>query len=94
LPIVLLADSQTVGGYPKIATVISADLPRLAHLKAGTRLRFQAVGLAEARLALQAQLSDWKRWLATREAFVPAGFIDLEALYGSNLVSGMLRAEP
>lgn len=55
---------------------------------------FQAVGLAEARLALQAQLSDWKRWLATREAFVPAGFIDLEALYGSNLVSGMLRAEP
>ena len=93
-PIVLLADSQTVGGYPKIATVISADLPRLAHLKAGTRLRFQAVGLAEARLALQAQLSDWKRWLATREAFVPAGFIDLEALYGSNLVSGMLRAEP
>ena len=93
-PIVLLADGQTVGGYPKIATVISADLPRLAHLKAGSRLRFQAVGLAEARLALQAQQSDWKRWLTTREAFVPAGFIDLEALYASNLVSGMLRAEP
>ena len=93
LPIVLLADSQTVGGYPKIATVISADLPRLAHLKPGTRLRFQAVGLAEARLALQAQLSDWKRWLATRETFVPAGFIDLDALYSHNLISGALRAE-
>lgn len=93
LPIVLLADSQTVGGYPKIATVISADLPRLAHLKPGTHLRFQAVSLAEARLALQAQLSDWERWLATREAFVPAGFIDLDALYSNNLISGALRAE-
>lgn len=94
LPIVLLADSQTVGGYPKIATVISADLPRLAHLKPGTRLQFQTVSLAEARQALQTQRADWKRWLGTREAFVPAGFIDLEALYGSDLVSGMLRAEP
>lgn len=94
LPIVLLADSQTVGGYPKIATVISADLPRLAHLKPGTRLSFQAVSGAQARQALQDQSTAWNRWLATREAFVPPGFIDEEALYGSNLVSGMLRAEP
>lgn len=92
-PIVLLADSQTVGGYPKIATVISADLPRMAHLKAGTRLRFQAVTGAQARQALQNQRADWLRWLATRESFVPAGFIDEPALYASNLVSGMLRAE-
>lgn len=94
LPIVLLADSQTVGGYPKIATVISADLPRLAHLKPGTRLRFQAVSGTQARQALQDQRTAWTRWLATREAFVPPGFIDEAALYGDNLISGMLRADP
>lgn len=93
-PIVLMADSQTVGGYPKIATVISADLPRLAHLKPGTRLRFQVVTGAQARQALQEQRTAWCQWLATREAFLPAGFIDEQALYNSNLVSGMLRAEP
>lgn len=39
-PIVLLADAQTVGGYPRIGHVITADLPRLAQRRAGQRLRF------------------------------------------------------
>ena len=94
LPIVLLADSQTVGGYPKIATVISADLHRLAHFRPGARLHFQAVSRAQARQATQDLLAAWNQWIATRESFVPPGFIDEEALYGSNLVSGMVRAEP
>ena len=34
-PIVMLADRQSTGGYPKIATVISADLPRLGQLRPG-----------------------------------------------------------
>lgn len=42
-PIVLLADAQTVGGYARIATVISVDLPRLARLKPGAAVRFAAV---------------------------------------------------
>lgn len=92
-PIVLLADGQTVGGYPKIATVISADLPKLAHLKPGSRLRFQCVTAAQARQALQEQRQAWIQWLATRETFLPPGFIDEQALYNCNLVSGMLRAE-
>lgn len=92
-PIVLLADSQTVGGYPKIATVISADLPRLAHLTPGTRLRFEAVNGTQARQALTAQRSDWIRWLESRESFLPAGLVDEHALYSNNLVSGMVRAE-
>jgi len=92
-PIILMADSQTVGGYPKIATVISADLPRLAHLKPGTPLRFQIVSGAQARQALQAQQQAWMQWLRRREPFLPPGFIDEEALYCCNLVSGMLRAE-
>jgi biotin-dependent carboxylase-like uncharacterized protein len=92
-PIVLLADSQTVGGYPKIATVIQADLPKLAHLKPGSRLRFQSVTGTQARHALQKQREAWMQWLATRESFLPPGLIDEQALYSCNLVSGMLRAE-
>ena len=92
-PIVLLADSQTVGGYPKIATVIQADLPKLAHLKPGSRIRFQSVTNAQARQALQAQRAAWMQWMTARESFLPPGFIDEQALYNCNLVSGMLRAE-
>ncbi|MHA7685659.1 5-oxoprolinase subunit C family protein [Cupriavidus sp. PET2-C1] len=42
-PIVLMADRQSVGGYPKIAYVISADLPSLAQAMPGTALQFRAV---------------------------------------------------
>jgi len=48
LPIVLLADCQTIGGYPKIATVASADLPRLAVLPPGARVRFARASVEEA----------------------------------------------
>jgi KipI family sensor histidine kinase inhibitor len=51
-PLVLLADRGTTGGYPKIATVISADLPRLAQCRPGDRLFFDAVGQDEAHAAL------------------------------------------
>jgi 5-oxoprolinase (ATP-hydrolysing) subunit C len=47
-PIVLLADRQTTGGYPKIATVISADLRRLAQRRPGDAVRFARVPLEEA----------------------------------------------
>jgi len=93
-PIVLLADGQTVGGYPKIATVITADLPRLAHLRPGTRVRFASVTADEARQALQDQQRRWAHWLAGREAFLPPGRIDAGALYGGNLISGMLATHP
>ncbi len=48
-PIVLLGDRQTVGGYPKIATVIRADLPRIAQAIPGDPVRFAEVDLWEAR---------------------------------------------
>ncbi|GLS42271.1 biotin-dependent carboxyltransferase family protein [Methylobacterium brachythecii] len=53
-PIVLLADRQTTGGYPKIATVASADLRHLAQRRPGDAVRFVSVSLEEAvRLARQ-----------------------------------------
>ena len=52
-PIVMLADRATAGGYPKIGTVIGADITRFAQLMPGERLRFEAVDLAEATEALR-----------------------------------------
>ena len=50
-PVILLADRQTIGGYPKIGAVITADLPQLAQLKPGDTLRFTEVTLATAQTA-------------------------------------------
>jgi antagonist of KipI len=47
-PIVLMADAQTIGGYPRLAHVIEVDLPLLAQLRPGDRVRFHAVPLEEA----------------------------------------------
>jgi allophanate hydrolase len=47
-PIVLMVDNQTTGGYPKIATVISADIPVLGRRKPGRPIRFVAVDVHEA----------------------------------------------
>ncbi len=50
-PIVLLADRQTIGGYPIIATLISADLPLIGQCAAGDKVRFSRIPLDEAREA-------------------------------------------
>lgn len=50
-PIVLMAECQTIGGYPQIGHVISADLPKLARTSTSTSLRFREVTLDEARWA-------------------------------------------
>lgn len=47
-PIVLLADRQTTGGYPRIAQVASVDIAVFAQLKPGDRFRFEAVTQREA----------------------------------------------
>jgi len=47
-PIVLMVDNQTTGGYPKIATVISTDIPVAARRKPGRTIRFAAVDVREA----------------------------------------------
>ena len=59
-PILLLADRQTTGGYPRIATVISADLAAAGRLSPGTRIRFKEVSRDEAVQLLKAQRSGWR----------------------------------
>ena len=92
-PLILLADRQTTGGYPKIATVISADLPRLAQSRPGTELRFAAVTRQAALAALAAQRADLA---AFRASLAPAGVADLDSarLLGLGLVDGWIAAEP
>lgn len=58
-PIVQLTEANTCGGYPKIATVIEADLWRLAQAPVGARLRFTLVSDEEVTGALGTQ----RRWL-------------------------------
>ena len=47
-PIILLSDHGTIGGYPKIAVVISADLDKVAQLTPGSKINFKEVNLEEA----------------------------------------------
>jgi allophanate hydrolase subunit 2 len=55
LPIVLMADRQTTGGYPKIATLISADLGLAGQLAPGDTISFAVCSAQEAMAALIAQ---------------------------------------
>jgi allophanate hydrolase len=89
-PIVLLADAQTAGGYAKIATVISADLARVAHSRPGAVLRFAAVDAAEgARLARAAETATRAMLAAIRP--LRGDGVDEHALYTENLISGTVH---
>ena len=92
LPIVLLADGQTADGYPKIATVISADLPRLAVAAVGTPLRFESVTVAQAEALAREHEAALRRLLSAIEPLARDGDVDLHAMYNANLVSGMIDA--
>ena len=58
LPILLMADRQTTGGYPKIATVITADLPIAGQLAPGDWIEFEPCTREQAITALQAREAD------------------------------------
>lgn len=63
-PIILLAERQTIGGYPQIGHIISADLPKLARAWPGTALRFREVTLDQA-WHLRRQMEQDFAWLRT-----------------------------
>lgn len=59
-PIVLMADSQPTGGYPKIGQVIQADLGKLSQIRPGSMFRFQGVTIKEAQKILTARETFYK----------------------------------
>ena len=91
-PILLLADHQTIGGYAKIATVISADLPAAGRLLPGAAIRFRAVSVAEAEEARRAQEREFARLLESLAPARDAPAIDEQALFSVNLISGVVAA--
>jgi len=90
LPIVLLGDRQTVGGYSKIATVASVDLPRFGRLLPGQAVRFSPITVEEAEKLRRDQEARLQRAIADFKVARPAGGIDLTRLYEENLIDGVV----
>jgi biotin-dependent carboxylase-like uncharacterized protein len=88
-PIVLLADHQTTGGYPKIATVISADLPLVGRRRPSDAIRFVAVDIGTAEALCRAAERQFAELVAALEPTAEAG-LDLTSLYCANLISGVI----
>jgi biotin-dependent carboxylase-like uncharacterized protein len=91
LPIVLMADAQTTGGYPKIATVISADLPVLGVRGAGRNVRFQSVSREDAEMIRRAEHQRLMKVIREIRPVASKG-ISIEALYNQNLIDGVVDA--
>jgi 5-oxoprolinase (ATP-hydrolysing) subunit C len=90
-PIVLMPDRGTSGGYPKIATVITADLGRFAQTSAGRGFRFKAVGMAEA----QAEARKFAELLRTLPGSVhdaQNSALDIDALRSANVAGAAVNA--
>ncbi len=86
-PICLLADHQTTGGYPKIATVISRDQDRLVQLRTGNKLRFvEVTPMRAVEMARQRKVE-----IDVMKAEIEANRVGfLQKLWSSNLISGVV----
>lgn len=91
-PIVLLADGPTVGGYPKIATVTSADLAKLSVMLPGSRIRFSEVTPEKAEALLREQRTELDDLLASIVSLKIEKGVDMQAMYKTSLVSGVINA--
>jgi biotin-dependent carboxylase-like uncharacterized protein len=89
-PIVLMPDRGTSGGYPKIATVISADFGRFAQTSAGRAFRFKAVSMAEAQAEAK-KFAELIRGLPDRLRADVAEF-NIEALADANVAGHAVSA--
>ena len=89
-PIVLLADHQTTGGYPKIATVISADLPVIGRRRPGDLIRFVVVTVEEAEALCRAEEHRLTELVAALQPVPSRNGVDLASLYDGNLISGVV----
>ncbi len=87
-PIVLLNDAHTAGGYPKIATVISIDLPLLGLQRTGTAYRFEALSADQAIAAVRLQNNDIQDAIS-RMAPVTDFTLTTEILLAHNLIDGV-----
>jgi biotin-dependent carboxylase-like uncharacterized protein len=92
LPIVLMADAQTTGGYPKIATVIAADLPLLGVRGAGRTVKFRSVSREDAEKIRRAEHQHILKVVSSICPVSESQVIIAEALYNQNLIDGVIDA--
>jgi biotin-dependent carboxylase-like uncharacterized protein len=90
-PIVLMPDRGTSGGYPKIATVISADHGRFAQISAGTGFHFKAVSMAEAQAEAR-KFAELLRTLPDRLRAIENFDLNIEALQNANVAGAAVSA--
>jgi biotin-dependent carboxylase-like uncharacterized protein len=90
-PIVLMPDRGTSGGYPKIATVITADLGRFAQTAAGRAFRFKAISMAEAQAEAR-KFAELLRTLPDRVHDMQNAVLDIEALQSANVAGAAVNA--
>jgi biotin-dependent carboxylase-like uncharacterized protein len=90
-PIVLMPDRGTSGGYPKIATVITADFGRFAQTSAGRGFRFKAISMAEAQDEAR-KFADLLRTLPGRIHDAQNSVLDIEALQSANVAGAAVNA--
>jgi len=88
-PIVLLADHQTTGGYPKIATVISVDLPVVGRRRPGDPLRFVEIDVEAAEQLCREEEDRFAALIAALEPVAGPSLLDVASLYRNNLISGV-----
>ncbi len=91
-PIILCVDCQSVGGYPKIAKITNADWHILGKLIPNQKITFQLVDLPKAKVALLALEKNIKISISSIKDLLEEGAINLDALYQSNLIDGMVDA--
>ena len=90
-PIVLMSDRGTSGGYPKIATVISADQGRFAQIPAGTGFHFKALSMAEAQAEAR-KFAELLRTLPDRLRAIENFDLNIEALQDANVAGAAVSA--
>jgi len=88
LPIVLLNDAHTAGGYPKIATVISSDLPLLGVQRPGAGFRFKLVDMDEA-IAASARIRELTEQTIRTFTRCVKLTLDSQTLLALNLIDGV-----
>lgn len=91
-PFVLMAECQTTGGYPRIATVLPCDLPRVAQAPAGAPLQFCFVEIEEA-VALEQEAATQTAALSRRIKPLIRDPRNMTDLLSYNLISGMVAGD-
>ncbi|MEO0937596.1 MAG: urea amidolyase [Pseudomonadota bacterium] len=91
-PFVLMCESQTTGGYPRIGTVIPCDLPRVAQCPLGGTLRFCFITLAEAQEA-ERKAAAARKMLSTKATPITRNPAEMQDLLSYNLISGVISAK-